>query len=100
MNKLIDHEVIIKKLLTSYNYNYVTVVWLIEELITRVKHEDFTVDWTDEGDIIYGFLVLLYGDYGVSPRAGWVYDEMKQPILNVLQEELDYYENIDEYGDL
>lgn len=28
--------------------------------------------WTEDGSTVFGTLVCLYGDYGTSPRSGWI----------------------------
>ena len=46
----------------------------------------------DDGDcrLIYAWCVMLYGDYGISPAAGWLsYDGVRQSaiLLNILLSE-------------
>lgn len=46
----------------------------------------------DDGDcrLIYSWCVMLYGDYGISPAAGWLsYDGVRQSaiLLNILLSE-------------
>ena len=86
---------VVNSVLSSYWYNRTAkcMVRLIKEVISRVN-ENYETEWTDDGDIIFGILVLMFGDYGVSPRAGWIDAEYKQDILKELQEELKEYEGI------
>lgn len=38
----------------------------------------------DECDLLYSTLVYIYGDYGTSPRTGWIYEEMKPAVLKAI----------------
>lgn len=67
-------------LLISFGYNRSTddMIELCKELIVRVTGDDWRYDKhkiTDEGDIIYGYIIMLFGNYGTSPRSGWFEDE-------------------------
>ena len=43
-------------------------------------------------DVFYGTLVSLYGDYGTSPRHGWINDEkVEKSIAKALEVEIEYY---------
>ena len=57
----------------SYNIEDETMELLYLELIDRFNRKDCV--WTEEGDIVYSTMVILYGDYIISPRSGWFYDE-------------------------
>lgn len=57
----------------SYNRDEEHLYNLYDELIKRFKKYD--VEFTDDGNTVYGTMVMLYGDYGTSPRTGWFYDE-------------------------
>ena len=87
-----DKAEIIESILSSLWYNRKTehVIGVIKELISRVEGE-YPV-WTDDGNIIYGTLVILCGNYGVSPRAGWIDKDVKGEVLLSLREELEYYQ--------
>lgn len=67
---------IVESIFYSYFYNRSRyhVYDLCEEVKARIIGTD-DVDLTDDGDIIFGFLVLLYGEYGTSPRSGWLVNE-------------------------
>jgi hypothetical protein len=44
-------------------------------------------DKIDEfGGIFWSWLVLQYGDYGTSPRYGWIYVENARKILEIIEE--------------
>lgn len=53
----------------------------------RDKVEEF-------GGIFWSWLVLQYGDYGTSPRYGWIYAENARRIYNIIQK---IYETEGEY---
>ena len=57
----------------SYNRDDEHIFNLYDELVKRFKQQD--VEFTDDGDIVYGTMVMIYGDYGTSPRTGWFYDK-------------------------
>lgn len=83
---------IVLAMLTSYGYNRDDeyLVRVCEEVKRRVNKENFTYFHTDEGDIIYGTLVLLYGDYGTSPRSGWIENkQIVEEIIKGIDEELE-----------
>lgn len=84
-------------LLTSYYYNRddKDVVAIIERTINRLNntrqvHEDIDEDV----DIFMGAIICRYGDYGTSPRYGWLEERYKIPVMNVLTEELEEYKGI------
>lgn len=85
----------ISTFLTSLGYNRTEeyMVEIIEEVIARVHNPWGEEQWTDEGNILYGMLVLCYGDYGTSPRGGWI-DTNKQQIINELEEELKHWKEV------
>lgn len=54
----------------SYERSDEEMIALYDELIKRFSR-DMNVSWTDDGNIIYSTIVILFGDYGTSPRSGW-----------------------------
>ena len=64
-----------------------------EFLLAGIETESYSHYYTnEEGDcrLIYAWCVMLYGDYGVSPAAGWLsYDGVRQSaiLLNILLSE-------------
>lgn len=84
----------LKAIFDSYYYNRSVyhMIELCKEIEARINKKD--VEWTDDGDIIYGILVLLYGDYGTSPRSGWMSDMYKENIKIWLNEIIDDYKEI------
>lgn len=90
-------EFFVGSYLTSLYYNRETeyIVKLLEEVIERLKEpHKFSTSWSDGGNILYGTLVLMYGDYGTSPRGGWIDEEIKKDIIKVFEEELKEYKEI------
>lgn len=69
-------------LLVSYGYNRSTddMIELCKEIIVRLTDKDWYNKrvTTDDGDIIYGYIIMLFGDYGTSPRSGWFENKNKQ----------------------
>ena len=57
----------------SYNIEDEAMELLYLELIDRFNCKDCV--WTEEGNIVYGTMVILFGEYGTSPRSGWFTDE-------------------------
>lgn len=52
--------------------------------ISRPKH--WGSKKIDEfGGIFWSWLVLQYGDYGTSPRFGWIYEENSKRIFEIMQ---------------
>lgn len=86
---------VVYAMLSSFWYNRSTesIISLIKEVISRVN-KNYETEWTDDGNILFGTLVLMFGDYGVSPRAGWIDEEYKQGLLKELREDLKEYEGI------
>lgn len=53
-----------------------------KERCGRDKIEEF-------GGIFWSWLVLQYGDYGTSPRFGWIYAENARRLYNIISESLE-----------
>jgi len=87
---------IIEALFNSFAYNreFSEMVELCEEVRDRVNrfHSSY---YTDDGNIIYGFLVLLYGEYGTSPRSGWIEDKLDE-IAGIINNLIDGYKILEE----
>lgn len=89
-------EATTEALLNSYAYNRSCqyMVELCEEIRERVLG---SYRHSDDGNIIYGFLILMYGDYGTSPRSGWLDNDSMGPILKCLDYLIDKYKQLEEY---
>lgn len=78
----------------AYNRDYGYMVELCQEVLERV-HGFYSSNRTDDGDIIYGFLVLSYGDYGTSPRSGWI-DIGLEEITDCINDLIEKYKQLEE----
>ena len=74
---------IVRAIISSFYYNRSRedMINLCEEVKKRIRK--YNVEWTDDGNIFYGILVLLYGDYGTSPRGGWLESEAEEIIASI-----------------
>ena len=77
---------IVRAIIASFNYNRSRedMIKLCEEVKKRICQ--YNVEWTDDGNIFYGILVLLYGDYGTSPRGGWLESDTEEIIASINEE--------------
>lgn len=78
----------------AYNRDFRDMIELCEEVRDRVNrfHSSY---YTDDGNIIYGFIVLLYGEYGTSPRSGWLLDNTDE-ITGIIDNLIDGYKILEE----
>lgn len=76
-NSEIDNRLHISDMLWSlwYNRDVDELLDLCDELLKRINNTDDYFEWSDDADILFGSMILAYGEYGVSPRAGWFTDE-------------------------
>lgn len=86
---------ILNAIFVSYYYNRSVyhMLDLCKELRARLDR-NIEVECTDDGDIIYGILVLLYGDYGTSPRSGWINENIENIKICIDEAIKDYEEAI------
>lgn len=84
-----DQRQVLSALLTSFYYNYKKdyLIDVCEDVKNRLLNGPYRKP-TEEGNIIMGQLVLLYGDYGTSPRYGWMENKL---IIPTLIEEIDKF---------
>lgn len=48
-----------------------------------------TWEWEENGGCLFWeWLVLMYGDYGTSPRMGWIIPENVKPLKDFLQKQI------------
>lgn len=83
-----NHIQVLDALIGAYSYNMDddTMILLYCELIDRFKRKN--CDWTEEGNIVYSTMVILFGDYGTSPRTGWFNEEeIVKDCIRLLEEE-------------
>lgn len=89
---------VVEHIMDAFNYNRSTVwmKFLVKELLERIDNTPVRyskdgrerVNRSEDGDVIYGFLVLCYGEYGTSPRSGWIMTNYINELKNALN---DYY---------
>ena len=58
----------------SYNHDLYTLQAGINEILDQLtQHKDvFRPDVWKDLDDVWSIIVFLYGDYGTSPRSGWI----------------------------
>ena len=63
------------------------------DYLIQFPEKNFLSDDVDKPDrILWSVLVIMYGDYGTSPRFGWIMVENRETILDILKKWLDEYE--------
>lgn len=84
-----------------YNISRTELILVLKATLRRLRHEGYSRFVIENGDlnfivdIFFGTLVSLYGDYGTSPRFGWIEDEVTEKnIVKALEEEIAYYEDL------
>lgn len=90
------HNILLESLVTAYSYNRDETFLknVLIEVQKRIRQID--CEHTDEGDIIYSALVIAYGEYGTSPRSGWISDpNLINAFINILELELAYLTQFD-----
>lgn len=93
---------IVRAIFNSYAYNreFSYMIELCQEVAERVNGCAIEKsNHTYDGDIIYGFLVLMYGDYGTSPRSGWIGNEYTNEITDCIYDLIEAYEQLKEEED-
>lgn len=90
-----DEYTWIESLIWSYYYNRdrQDLINMIQGVINRILDKPYNEvnAGDDDTDILMGAIVLMYGDYGTSPRFGWIDEEHKENVLNILNELLKYH---------
>jgi hypothetical protein len=98
---MITPKELIHAMVTSYDYNRsdAHLLRLIKNVLIRANdwnppvipyNSDEFKDVREDADIFYGTLVNCYGDYGTSPRYGWIESENKKDVIQALEDELEY----------
>lgn len=96
-----DIENWIKNILTAFWYNNSNVYMkeLCSEVQSRISRCVLKTDklarpdhpHTYDGDIIVSFIILSFGEYGTSPRYGWMSEEQADLIIKAINKfELEY----------
>lgn len=85
----------IESLIWSYFYNRrkKDLVNMVEGVINRILDKPYGElnAGDDDTDVLMGAIVQQYGDYGTSPRFGWIYEEHKENVLEILFDLDDYF---------
>ena len=87
-----DIKEAITNIFMAYWYNGDDVINVINEVRNRIYGND--CEYTFMGDLIYSFIILCYGEYGTSPRSGWLIKNYEEEILNILTDIRYQYETV------
>ena len=95
-------EQLVKTIMWYYFCDSSILLPLLEMVISHIKADMYVCSYTpipfDDnpiemrdffGDELYSAFVLLYGDYGINPRCGWIEDlsNFKQLVLDLIHDE-------------
>lgn len=87
---------VIRSIVTSYDYNRsdAHLLRVIKNVMSRFEDKgtlayEFIKDVREDADIFTGILVYLYGDYGTSPRYGWLDSDKKDAVMKALKDEFE-----------
>lgn len=87
-------------LIVSYSYNRTryNVIEMLKCTKARVLNEGYnSCNYNnDDVNILFGAICLKYGDYGTSPRTGWIDEDNKPQLLKFLDEQILYYVQLPE----
>lgn len=72
-----------------YNRGDTEMKALCEEIKNRVAKRD--CKHTDDGDVLYSIIILMVGEYGTSPRSGWLTHDYQKCIIKVIKDFEDMY---------
>jgi len=93
----------IESLVMSYYYNRdrEAIINMIAGVINRINNLPYNElnAGDDDTDILMGAIVIHFGEYGTSPRYGWIDEEHKENVLNILDELLEYHKEQLEHED-
>ena len=65
-----------------YNRSIRNMKALCEEIRNRIEKKD--CKHTDDGDVLYSVIILMFGEYGTSPRSGWLLNIKPETILEII----------------
>lgn len=83
-----------------YNREVDELIELCEELLKRINKTEGYFEWSDDGNNLFGAMIQAYGEYGVSPRAGWFTDEKaKKECIEEIEEFRSEMLRVKERGD-
>ena len=91
-----DAESYIKDLLASFWYNRSCKEMkdLCEEMKNRFAKRN--CKHTDDGDILYSIIIMTFGEYGTSPRSGWLLKIKPEVVIDTITDFEDGYTMEDE----
>lgn len=85
----------------SYNYDIEACEAFIDVLIGMINRNRSRANNYSEvifqlAFFVYQQFVMFFGDYGVSPRGGWIEDEYKEEVISDLIEWIEREKRADE----
>ena len=101
-----DHNDLIYGITNSlwYNLECEDLTAIYKAIISRLKHGSYEQNVLQDPDlnfvvdIMMGIIDSIYGDYGTSPRFGWIEDEnVKNDIITDLEEEIEELKRRSQY---
>lgn len=79
-NEILDD---VDTFLSGLSYSY-EIYSIIEELKLVIDGRKYSTKASDIIFTVFTFLIMKYGDYGTSPRSGWLDDKQKKVVLEYL----------------
>ena len=68
----------------SYMFTYDEIVETLEALKDNVQDSPIHVFKTSLDEFLFCQLIFLFGDYGINPQHGWIFDVFKKDILKAI----------------
>lgn len=86
-----QYEVLIRNILAAFWYNRSDseVKEICEELKNRFSKHN--CKHTTDGDDLYSTFIMFFGDYGTSPRSGWLEKITPEFMINTITDFEDMY---------
>ena len=81
-----------------YNRSDSEMKALCEEIKNRIAKIE--CEHTDDGDVLYSIIILMVGEYGTSPRSGWLTHDYQKCIIEVIKDFEDMYLGGENNGDI
>lgn len=86
-----DHKDILRGVIAAFWYNRdkEELLEVLEEVKQRLNNSENYAKPSEDGHIIASILFYIFGDYGTSPRYGWIYDnKLIDDFVEVLDSEI------------
>ena len=79
-----DTELHIKNWLSAFWYNRSDkeMKSLCEEIKSRLAK--YNCNHTSDGDVLYSIIITEFGEYGTSPRSGWLLNIKPEVIIDII----------------